>query len=262
LGDKDLRGKLESSGLDRGHVEPKVIDNNPSKKNHARRLSIPGPRRLGRAEFVYSRLKEQILDGYFARESWLPVDAIASDLDVSRQPVMEALKRLSMEGFVTIIPQVGCRVSCYEPEEIKDFYDLFSEAESLIAGLAAARSTEDEVIGLRVISEQIASLTKQQNVDGKVSRRYRVLNRRLHFEIREMAHSSTVAAVVEGLGDRSDFFVATVNAPIFASRLNTAHDEHEALIDAIAGHREHDAREIMKNHILAIGARLGDALSG
>ncbi|PWK91900.1 hypothetical protein BV497_10760 [Fulvimonas soli] len=217
-------------------------------------------RRGGLTEHVYEHIKASILDGVFSREAWLPVDQLAGQLDVSRQPVMDALKRLGMEGFVSIIPQVGCRIRSYSPEEIGDFYRLFAEGEALVAEFAASRATSEDVVALEVISAKIGHLRRQKLPQVKLARQYRALNRRLHYEIRRIARSESVTEVVERLGDRSDFFITTTNAPIFADRLNAAHDEHEDIIDAIAHHDAARARRVMKSHIVAIGDRLQAAL--
>lgn len=218
--------------------------------------SVAARRRGSLVEYVYDHLKEQILDGVFNRDAWLRVDDIARRLTVSRQPVMDALKRLGMDGFVTIIPQVGCQIRSYRAEEIEDFYRLFAEGEALVAEFAAARATAEDIIALQVISAQIGRLRELPLAPALLARQYRGLNRRLHYEIRRMARSDSVTEVVESLGDRSDFFVATVNAPIFAERLRIAHDEHEEVIAAIIEHDVMSARRVMKEHILAIGSRL------
>ena len=224
-------------------------------------FSAPAVRRGGLAEHVYAYVKQQILDGAFARDTWIPVDQIAAHLAVSRQPVMDALKRLTMEGFISIIPQVGCRIRVYTPVEIQDFYRLFAEGEALVAEFAAERATTDDIVALQMISAQIGRLRTKKLSAPDLSGQYRVLNRKLHFEIRRIARSESVTEVVESLGDRSDFFVATVKAPVFADRLRVAHDEHEEVIAAIADKRPAEARRIMKNHIAAIGDRLQVVLS-
>jgi DNA-binding GntR family transcriptional regulator len=205
-------------------------------------------------------VKEQVLDGVYPRDNWLLVEQIAASLEVSRQPVMDALKRLSIEGFITIIPQVGCRIRSYTVEEITDFYRLFAEGEGLVAELAAERASEQDVLTLQVISAQIGALTGQSLPAAELSRQYRNLNRRLHFEIRRIARSSPLTEVVETLGDRSDFFIATADAPVFAERVRTAHDEHTDIIQAIIARQPQQARAMMQRHIAATSERLRAAL--
>jgi DNA-binding GntR family transcriptional regulator len=66
-------------------------------------------RRGGLAERAYDHIKRMLITGEVTRRDWFPIDKIAGTLKTSRQPVMDALRRLSTEGFVDIVPQVGCR---------------------------------------------------------------------------------------------------------------------------------------------------------
>jgi DNA-binding GntR family transcriptional regulator len=213
-------------------------------------------RRGGLAERAYDHIKKMLVTGEVTRRDWFPIDAIAATLQTSRQPVMDALRRLSTEGFVDIVPQVGCRPRNADISEIRDFYRLFAEGESIIAELAAARATPENVLALRLISSQISALANQLgDLDVKADA-YRSLNRQLHSEIRRAARSPSLAEIVEGLGDRSDFYIAFFRNKVFALNLKVAHAEHEEVIEAIVAHDPRKARVAMKRHIRATEKRL------
>lgn len=212
--------------------------------------------RRGLTDHVYEEVKEQLFESRFGRDGWLKVEDLAAELEVSRQPVMDSLKRLSFEGFVTIVPQVGCRVRAYTNEEIHDFYMLFAFGEGLVAELAAARATPDDIVTLREISHRIGALRDLKAAKHDLARMYRALNRQLHKEIRKIARSSSVTELVESMGDRSDFFIATSRRPMLGESLQNAHDEHLAIIDAIANHDVKTSSKTMKRHILETNARL------
>lgn len=226
-------------------------------RHRATVLSIKqNKRRAGLADYVYGFVKEMILDGRLDQRETIQVDQIGKELEVSRQPVMDALKRLALEGFILILPQVGCQVRHYGPNEITDFYRLFAESEALIAELLAERATQSDLETLSSVSEQIGQLRGAKLNASEVNVRYRHLNRRLHFEIRRASRSLPVAEVVETLGDRSDFFVAASGTLLFADRLEVAHAQHEAII-AAAGRRDAvTARATMKQHILETEERI------
>lgn len=209
-----------------------------------------------RTDLVYDHIKQAILDGVLEAQPWIPIERISADLGVSRQPVMDSLKRLAIEGFVTIVPQVGCRLRNYEPGQVEDFFRLFAEGEALVAELAASRATADDVADMRAISARIGRLRQGEMPDRQRGSAYRGLNRALHLRMRESACSPAVTEIVEGLGDRSDFFIALARRPIFAARLEQAHAEHEALLARIADHDAKAAATVIRAHILAIGARL------
>lgn len=208
------------------------------------------------SEMAYSHLKAMLLDGRAVGGAWLPIDEIAAEVQASRQPVLDAIKRLSLEGFVEIIPQVGCRVRRPDLQEIDDFFRLFAAGEALTAELAALRATPSDVLGLKLISAQIGELIKQGQKDEELGERYRVLNRRLHAELRRIANSKMMTDVVESLGDRSDFYVAVSSRSTFGMNIRQAHREHEQLIAAIGKGDADAARQAMESHIFATEKRV------
>lgn len=203
---------------------------------------------------VYAHVKEQILGGAFGKGDWIPIDDIASSLGVSRQPVMDAMKRLSVEGFVEIMPQVGSRVRHYSERDIRDFFALFALGEAHVARLAAERAEPEDIVNLRMISAQIGALTRLNVGSAERGRLYRNLNRMLHYEIRNVARSPAVGELVEALRDRSDFFIVSEHGSVFTDRIETAFAEHEAIIDVIEARDGDAAAEAMKRHILAVEA--------
>lgn len=218
-------------------------------------------RRSGLAEQAYEHIKAQFLDGRYKANIWLPVEEIVAEIGTSRQPVMDAMKRLAMEGYVEIVPQVGTRIIERSIQEIHDFYRFFAAGEALSAELVAERASPNDVVTLRLISAQIGELSKLGAGSAEQGRLYRLLNRRLHGEIRKIMKSPALATIMESMGDRSDFYISVSNLPVFAQNLKQAQAEHEEIIDAIAKGDAAAARKAMEEHILATESRLVEALS-
>jgi DNA-binding GntR family transcriptional regulator len=215
-----------------------------------------GSPKVALTERVYGAVKESLLDGAYKPGDAVVVEKISADLRVSRQPVMDALKRLSMEGFVTIVPQVGCYVRIYSPDEMQDFFKLVAAGEALVAELAARRATAENLLSLKIISGQIATIAKTRKSAKEKAGLYRALNRRLHLEIARAARSPSIAELVATLGDRTEFFIASAMRPIFFERLQQAHKEHEDIIAAIEAGDGDRASRVMRTHILGIARRL------
>lgn len=76
-----------------------------------------------------------------------------------------------------------------------------------------------------------------------------------------MARSPSVTEVVERMGDRSDFFVATSGRPLFGETLNEAHEEHEVILQAMGRRDSAGAASAVKHHIEATNRRLQKFLS-
>lgn len=219
-------------------------------------MSATGPEtRLGYR--TYEQIKERLLNGRYASGERLAVDRFAAEFGVSKQPVMEALHRLSGDGLVAIRPQVGCQVAAYTPNETADFFTLFSGIEAAIAEVAAARRTDAQLARLAAVSHQIRSLTDDSDPQTR-AHTYRVRNREFHAVIHDMAHSRIMAETSRRMWDLCDFLITTtgLSRPLHAA-IEDRHADHERLRDALARGDAAAARREMGEHILAAGADTG-----
>ncbi len=82
---------------------------------------------------------------------------IATDLNMSRTPVHEALTRLQAEGLVKILPRRGILISPVSPEDIREIYDVTIALEAMAAELNAGKSSEER----RAIVEELTGFNRQ-----------------------------------------------------------------------------------------------------
>src|SRR6202050_2525020 len=192
-----------------------------------RRAAVASGGRL--APVVYDLLKERLLEGEFQAGQRLSVEALKAEFGVSKQPVMEALRRLSSEGLVEIIPQVGCRVPVYSGADVSDFFAIFGGMEGAVAGVAAQRCTDAQIDQLAVVNGEIRGLIDEPDPAVR-SHGYLVLNRRFHGIIQDMAHSAVVAEISRRMWDMSDLLINTTGGPRpLASAVPARHDDHEQI---------------------------------
>ena len=137
------------------------------------------PTQARAADRAYAVIKERLMQGVYKLGDRLSVGALGRELGVSKQPVMESLRRLSAEGFVTITPQVGCRVAEYGEAEIRDFFRLFAASEGEATAMATERRTPEDLERLRAVSAPIGSLRRDSSAEAR-ARGYRALNRHFH----------------------------------------------------------------------------------
>jgi DNA-binding GntR family transcriptional regulator len=152
---------------------------------------------------VYEAVKPRILAGVYKAGERLSVDDLCREFQVSRQPVMDALRRLSGEWLVEIIPQVGCRVTSYEPQAFRDFLGTFGEMEGQLGALAAERRTPEQLARLEHLLKQLTDSADDQEA-------YRRVNREFHSLILQMADSGIIARLCEQMWDFGDFVYSTL----------------------------------------------------
>jgi DNA-binding GntR family transcriptional regulator len=170
------------------------------------------------AQMAYAYLMQQLLEGDLSPGDRLSVVDLASQLSCSRVPVMEALKRLDAEGFVEIVPQVGCRVAQPDPQEVADFFELFASVEGCVTRLAAARRKEEDVRAFKALCRRIDHDLKLAGGPEARDPAYRRLNLEFHTAIHAMSRAPLACAVAAGMWDRSDFFIKVAFGSLYFSR--------------------------------------------
>ena len=214
----------------------------------ARPVAAASGKRL--APVVYEMLKERLLEGTYQAGERLSVETLKTEFEVSKQPVMEALHRLAADGLVEIVPQVGCRVVRYEPQEIADFYAVFAAMEGAVAGVAALRRTPGQLADLEQVNREIGDLVHDPDPAAR-SHGYRILNREFHGIVHTMAHSDMIADISRRMWDLSDLLINTSGIPRpLASVTGERHDDHDRIIDALRAGDPVTARTEMEDHIV------------
>lgn len=216
------------------------------------RLAPGPPPRTGRlSSQVHGALKERLIAGEWSQGSRLSVESLVHEYGVSKQPVMEALRLLSADGLVNILPQVGCEVASYPAREVADFFEMFAALEGTVAAAAARRRSDEQVADLAASGPAFERLPKIVN-DRIRSQRYLQLNHAFHAGIYLMSGSEVLAANGRRLWDLSDFLINTTGplAPM-AHATQSRHREHESVLAAIAARDADEARQRMHKHIVS-----------
>lgn len=211
---------------------------------------------MNKKDEVYDLLVARLIGAHYAFGQRLSVKEISADTGASRQPIMAALNRLSAEGFVRIIPQVGCEVAKPDREEIADFYLMFERMEGLLAELAAARRSDEEVRRLRALQDRIVA-TDFSGPDG--AELYATLNRQFHQMVHDMAKSPFVDGLQNSNFNMSDFFINQSGG--FDLFRADAVREHEGIIDAIRSRSPARARVLAEAHIADVAKHVLAGLS-
>ncbi len=137
-------------------------------------------RRVSRTEKAHTYLSEEILRGRWQAGDTLSTSTLAEELEMSRTPVLQALKQLEGDGLVEIIPQVGCRVIGPTIAAVEELLQVRGALEG-IAAAAAARHIDDTTI-----SELEATLSKLQAAAERGDRAsFDELNARFHLTVIE-----------------------------------------------------------------------------
>lgn len=121
----------------------------------------------GKAGEIAGELEEHLVSGRYKFGETLSMYTLAEHFNASRQPVSAAVLYLRSVGYLEIIPQVGCQVVSPSPQEVQDFYVMFSRTEAVIARFAAERYVGYEGQDLVAIAEQLAAIPYTSKSDRR-----------------------------------------------------------------------------------------------
>lgn len=88
------------------------------------------------AESVADWMGEEVLSGRWEPGRRITEVEVAEQVNVSRQPVREALRLLSDQGLIRITPRIGAVVADYNPKIIEQTYQVRAQLEYWLTSLA------------------------------------------------------------------------------------------------------------------------------
>jgi DNA-binding GntR family transcriptional regulator len=110
-------------------------------------------------EQVIAALRQAILEFQLKPGQRLVERELIEQLGVSRTTIREALRELTSEGLVTVVPQRGAIVSAPSLEEAIDLYEVRAALESLVVQHFVERASDDEVLQLIATVDNLERVT-------------------------------------------------------------------------------------------------------
>ncbi|MEU5317560.1 GntR family transcriptional regulator [Streptomyces sp. NPDC021056] len=199
------------------------------------KLERPGPLR----DRVYEALLELITTRALQPGRHLVESELAGHLGVSRQPVREALQRLSTEGWVDLRPAQGAFVHEPTEEEADQLLTVRTLLEAEAARLAATDASRAAIGVLEEMCAEGERAVAADDVDRAVA-----MNARLHAKIMELAGNAVLAELAAQVDRRVRWYYT----PVARQRGQQSWIEHRELIAAIADRDEQRATAVMRAH--------------
>ncbi|HEX4830406.1 MAG TPA: GntR family transcriptional regulator [Trebonia sp.] len=204
------------------------------------------------ADAAYDAIRLQILSGSVTPGTRLIEADLARDLQTSRTPIREALRRLEAEGLLEVSPHRGARVSEWTLEDLREIYDLRSALESMAAERAAIRISEETLAELVALCDEMDG---QAPARTSASRdRISALNNRYHDLVREAAASPRLNTMIQSVVQLP--LVSATFHRYRAPDMQRSANQHRELIEALRVGDGQWAGAVMRAHVLAAKATL------
>ena len=191
---------------------------------------------------VYQHLRQGILANGYSPGASLREETLAAHFRVSRVPVREALRRLAVEGLVTLTPRHGATVSSLSPKQFLDAYRVREALEVLAIRLAIPNLAPDDLNRLEALNEQM----RLRVIDGNASGFF-TFNSAFHDVLIARADNDDLKTMYVSLMDR----MRRYQWPSLDLRggMERSTDEHSAILRAIRAGDADEAVSLLAAHI-------------
>lgn len=142
---------------------------------------------------IYDVLRQRIIEGSLPAGTWLRERELAEEFRVSRIPLREALPQLVADGFIILHPRRGAVVRQLTMRDAKEFFDVRSSLEVLVARLAAQRVREGASVERLREAVEYADLMVEANRDQDIARS----NSAIHQAMIDLADNRMLASMME-----------------------------------------------------------------
>ena len=115
-------------------------------------------------DVVFNTLRRAILTGELKPGERLMEIHLANRLGVSRTPIREAIRKLELEGLVTMIPRRGAEVAQITEKSLQDVLEVRRALDALCAELACDRITAEGKAALKKACDSFEEATKTGDV--------------------------------------------------------------------------------------------------
>lgn len=209
-------------------------------------------------------LRERIVEGVLQPSERVLLRPLALEFACSEIPVREAVRALSSEGLLELVPHGGARVARLNAADIIELTEVRTLLEPRATRIAGEAMPPD---GLAILYEFLDAM--RAVVDGQSDANYGNLNREFHRSLLGHCPNRRLATTINDLWDQSERSRAV--HLMLPGHIAMSIRQHEEIVAAIAERRFDDLETVAIEHSrhgltavrqLAESAAAGDAPAG
>ncbi len=194
-------------------------------------------------DVVFQTLRRAIITGEFAPGERLMEITLANQLGVSRTPVREAIRKLELEGLVTMVPRKGAQVAKITEENLRDITEIRSNLEQFAVSLACERIDDEGKQLLRDCCNSLRNAIENNNDLIDIIEK----DEQFHDAIVVVSKNKRLISIINSL--REQFYRYRMEYVKDIQSRTELIEEHEELMHAIFDHNKDLATSMMKTHL-------------
>jgi DNA-binding GntR family transcriptional regulator len=170
------------------------------------------------AEYALEELREAIILGELPEGTPLRLDELARSLGMSISPIREAVRQLEALGLAKHVPHQGAKVIDFDPDDLRDLFEVRLGLETLAVRRAAERFTADLAERARLHLDRLDDARSTGDVRAAMR-----AHTDFHFTLYDASGSAWLTSLIRPAWDRSERFRPALLSP--GGRLQQRHRE-------------------------------------
>lgn len=200
----------------------------------------PPLKKQGLQGVVYERLRKAILEGRIEPGNQIKIGDLAARLNVSANPIREALRQLEAEGMVSFLPNRRIMVNKLSRKDLYDIYSLLIPMEKIALEKCFSALDTSVLKALSIYCEKMS----HADINGP---QWIEFNNSFHRTIHELSGSPRLQKITRSLrANVAPYFYLVVRD---RSRINQANNEHAFLLQALEERDRNKAYKVMRKHL-------------
>ena len=191
---------------------------------------------------VYKNLRTDILTGKIKGGARLVESNLATDMQVSRTPVREALHKLALEGLLYSIPRAGYIVEEMSDNDIQDLFSTRITIEQMAARMAVENITENE---LRQLADNLKRTDEALEIG--LTDKMTDLDMEFHGALYKATRSKSMYQICQTLNEHTlRYRIALIHIPEMARKTSVG---HRRIYESILSRDASKVDETIKAHL-------------
>jgi len=192
---------------------------------------------------VAKRIREMIRKGILKKGDRIAEKPLCEATGVSRTPLREALRLLTSEGLVELIPNKGAFVAQPSMSDIREMFMVMSILEGTCARECVKKMDEK---GWNRLDKLYGKLEKHYQDSNH--EKYMAVNHSYHTLVQDLAGNKILSEVINGL--RQKILLYRYRQIYQPNRLDESMQEHHDLHEAFRKRDRDEAERVMKEHLV------------
>jgi DNA-binding GntR family transcriptional regulator len=191
---------------------------------------------------VAQRLRALIQSGEMKPRERLNETLLAKRFGISRTPLREAIKILSSEGLLDILPNRGAHVASISWSEIEEVAEVIAGLEATAGELLCRHITDEEVSAIETLHQKMVDAYNKNDAPTYFS-----LNQQIHEALMRASKNATLEGIYANLSSRIQR--ARFTAHKTPEQWSSAMDDHEKMVMLMRQREGVKLGQLLRDHV-------------